>query len=152
MIHEAWSHFQGIRYALGPWESESEFLRTIDCVETWSMMFGKLMTFKPSHFCKTMASCCLMRPSFRSPGRALGAHRSTLSTSGFTERLRSHFGDQIWSLLHHIQQRAKISNALAYELEWNWTQSYNLLHYTMFCASETKSKMGSVESIVFILR
>ena len=85
-----------------------------------------------------MASCCLMRPSFRSPGRALG-------TSGFTdsvEKLRVHFDDQIWSLLLHIQQRAKISDASAYELDWNWTGSCNLRHYTMFCASETKIKNG----------
>ena len=97
-----------------PWRSE--FLRTIDCVKTWSMMFGKLMTFNPSLFCETIGSCCLMSPSFRSPGRALGAH-GTLGTSGFTERLRGHFNDQIWPLLDHIQQRAKISNASAYELE-----------------------------------
>ena len=97
-----------------PWGSE--FLRTIDCVKTWSMMFGKLMTFNPSLFCETIGSCCLMSASFRSPGRALGAH-GTLGTSGFTERLRGHFNDQIWPLLHHIQQRAKISNASAYELE-----------------------------------
>ena len=113
-----------------PWGSE--FLRTIDCITAWSMMFVRLMTFETSLFCKTMASSCLMSPSFRSPGTALGAHR-TLSTSGFTERLRSHFDDQIWSLLHHIQQRAKISNASAYELEWNWTESYNLYIYNVLC-------------------
>ena len=28
-----------------PWGSE--FLRTIDCIKTWCMMFGKLMTFNP---------------------------------------------------------------------------------------------------------
>ena len=43
-----------------PWGSE--FLRTIDCIKAWSMMFVKLMTFKTSLFAKLWrhaASCAL---------------------------------------------------------------------------------------------
>ena len=143
MIHEAWSHFQGIWYALGIWISPNDWLCRDLEHDVWYI--DDLQTFT---FCKTTASCCLMSPSFRSPGRALG-------TSGFigsVEKLRGHFDDQIWPLLHHIQQRAKVSNASAYELEWNWTGSYNLRIQCFAPQKQRQKSMGSVESIVFILR
>ena len=133
-----------------PWVSEflwtlDDWLELLALSNALCMTFVKLMAFKPSLFCKAMRSCCLMSASFRYPGRALGA-LGVSSFTGFSKLLPSHFDNQTWPLLHDILQRAKISNASAYELEWNCTGSYSLLHYRMFCASKTKSKMGWVES------
>ena len=79
-------------------------------------MLAKSMTFKPSLFfakrCGHAASC----PLSDTPGRALGA-LDVPSFTGFVKLLRGHFDDQTWPLLHDILQRAKISNASAYELE-----------------------------------